>query len=133
MEPRELIKTDRMNRITAMALEAEAKYLGVGTMDGKVKLYGPGSGRLVCTLSKTEDDSQSTALRFSYSTHHLTLVRANGLIEHWDTANQSLVHTNSEHLASGNSLRCLDYTSDQTHYAVGGKDKNVYLYDANTM
>jgi WD40 repeat protein len=62
----------------------------------------------------------------------LTVCRADGLIQQYETRTRKVIHTISELKDAECSLRSMDYNSDNSYFMVGGSDSNVYLYDNET-
>ena len=71
--------------------------------------------------------------REGHSSTILSIARCDGVVQHYDTKEKKIIHTDSIQVEQNNGLRSLEYTASASEYMVGGTNKNVYLYDAETF
>lgn len=66
----------------------------------------------------------------SKSSNILVSTSSDGAIQHWSVNSAKCTHTIKEE--GDNNLYALDFSPDGKHFAVGGSDTFVYLYDEIT-
>jgi WD40 repeat protein len=122
-----------------MDVDSDMSNVAVGQFDGAVRILGSYNGNVEKILFSEDMESPATCLRWrpkiiegSKFKSIISLVRSNGVIEHFDTKTKKVLNSDESHSLTGNHLSCLDYTADSESYLVGGKDKNIYMYDADT-
>lgn len=119
----------------------EGKKFAAGSFDGSINIYCALTNRLLKKMSVEGATRGSiVSLRWSpkLSKDHrdpsiLTAVQSDGYIQHFNAHRNEVVAAISDQLNTGNNLTCSDYVSDGLTFAVGGKNRKVYLYDMETQ
>jgi len=122
--------------IFCVRFSPDGTLIAAGCGDGVVRLLHTDGGRLAYSLS--EDSAlklPTTCLRFrpaadSARTRNILLAASSdGTIKQWHSTSQRCMHTINE---EGNQVYAIDYVSDGSRFASGGRDCSVRVYDEAT-
>ena len=119
-----------------MAVENSGESVACGSFDGGIRIIAPHSGNVKTNIKCKErlHESPVSSLRWmpvssGRSSYILTAIRSNGVIEHYNTRTNMIMHQENNHKEMETSLYCGEYTNDASKLIVAGEDKNVYVYD----
>ena len=107
-EPKLISEKD--SSITSLALDNEGKYIASGSYDGSIRILAPFSGNEKLSLKSENKISPVTCLRWKpipdsdRASNILCAIRSNGVIEHWDTRANKLLHEELYHKELKTSL-----------------------------
>ena len=122
--------------------DPEDRYLACGYGDGATRIYNLETGKLSFTLSgahvlnTVHDEMPVTGIRWRPQTaslktqNVLVTTQADGSLKHWHATSGKCLHARCDD--PENHLFCLDYNTDGTLLATGGKDTVVRVYDEVT-
>ncbi|XP_067680546.1 uncharacterized WD repeat-containing protein all2124-like [Haliotis asinina] len=125
--------------IMCCRFSADGAHLAVGLCDGSIKIYSPGTGQMLYSL--TDEDTQChrlpvTQLRFrpytSFDkpehTHILIASYASGHVKFWHYTSGKCLHTINEI----RQVLALALNPGGTHFLTAGADPEIHLYDIET-
>lgn len=131
--------SDCPSEVFCTKFSPDGKFLAAGCGDGAIRVFNTKNGSLSYTLMQPHHNygfgMPCTAIRFrpmtdSTKTKNVLLaVNSNGSVEHWHITSGKCLHAISD---EENQLYSLDYSSDGTMFATGGKDHVVRVYDEAT-
>lgn len=140
--------------IFSLQFSTDGSVLAAGYADGTVRLYNPASGRRLQRLQHSEQQPiSSLCFRPLHGANNVPVilsVSAAGQVCHWHSSRGTQIHSFYESVAEASPLSTrplsstsmigkmhnevygVDYNIDGTHYATGGRDCTVKVYDENT-
>ena len=129
---------NKNSEIFCAKFSPDGEFICVGCGNGAIKAFSTINGSQAFELQPgTLIALPTTALRFrpdpsagqTKTKNVLITVNASGIIQHWHLTSGKCIHSITE---NGNSIYALDYNYEGTHFATGGKDHTVRLYDETT-
>jgi WD40 repeat protein len=129
-------KVEGHTEVFCLAYTPNSEQLIAGCGDGTLRVFGTASNRLERVLQHTDDSERLpvTCMRFSpqptkEGDRLLLVAYANGSVSHWNISgdNAACLRSFSEPTSS---VYAADYDADGRHFATGGRDHVIRIYDA---